>query len=243
MWRPVTVTQVKEETAHAHTITLAVPEWDGHRPGQHVDVRLTAEDGYQAARSYSISSAPERNTLDITVVLVDGGEVSSYLVGEARAGDTLEVRGPLGGYLIWTVADGGPLQLVAGGSGLAPLMSMLRHRRAQQADVPVRVLVSARTEADLLFADELAQLANDDAVDVRVTLTREQPEGWTGYARRIDRPMLQGVSWSPLERPRAYVCGPTNFVERAAALLVGLGHNATAIRTERFGPTGDPERG
>ena len=238
MWRPVTVARLRDETTRARTLTLEVPDWPGHRPGQHVDVRLTADDGYQAVRSYSIASAPEADAVDITVVLVDDGEVSSYLVGDARVGDAFDVRGPLGGYFVWTVGDGGPLLLVAGGSGLVPLMSMLRHRHARQADVPVRALVSARTQHDLLYADELEAIGVAENVNVHLTLTREQPPGWTGYARRLDRAVLEEIAWAPVDRPRAYVCGPTGFVEHAATLLVELGHDPIAIKTERFGPTG-----
>ncbi|MGH9026172.1 MAG: ferredoxin reductase [Acidimicrobiia bacterium] len=238
MWRPVTVAAGKAETARARTLTLLVPDWTSHRPGQHVDVRLTADDGYQAVRSYSIASAPESPTVDLTVELVDDGEVSSYLVEEARAGDAFEVRGPLGGYFVWTVDDGGPLFLVAGGSGLVPLMSMLRHRRARCAPVFVRALVSARALGDLLYADELVEIGKDDAAEVQIALTRDAPPDWAGHTRRIDREMLAEAGWAPNERPRVYVCGPTGFVETAGALLVDLGHDAGRIRTERFGPTG-----
>lgn len=238
MWRTVAVAAVKPETARARTLTLDVPDWPGHRPGQHVDIRLTADDGYQAVRSYSIASAPESAAVDVTVELVDDGELSLYLVDEARAGDTFEIRGPLGGYFVWTVEDGGPLFLVAGGSGLVPLMSMLRHRRARGASVPVRALVSARAPADLLYADELTEIGDDDGAAVHITLTRDAPPTWTGFTRRIDREMLIEVGWAPDERPRGYVCGPTGFVETVASLLVELGHDASQIRTERFGPTG-----
>jgi ferredoxin-NADP reductase len=238
MWRTVTVEAVRVETTRARTLALTVPDWPGHRPGQHVDVRLTAEDGYQAARSYSIASAPESPTLDLTVELVDDGEVSPYLVDEARPGDTFEVRGPLGGYFVWTVEDGGPLLLVAGGAGLVPLMSMLRHRRERHADVPVRGLVSARSLEDLLYAEELEEIGKDDGAGVHVTLTRDAPAGWTGYTRRVDRAMMSEIAFRPNERAHAYVCGPTSFVETAAAVLVDLGYDPATVRTERFGPTG-----
>ncbi|HEX6388312.1 MAG TPA: ferredoxin reductase [Solirubrobacteraceae bacterium] len=224
------VREVREETPRARSIVLDVPGWPGHVAGQHVDVRLTAEDGYQAQRSYSIASAPEAADLVLTVERIDDGEVSPYLVDELRAGDELELRGPVGGYFTWRASDGGPLLLVAGGSGLVPLMAMLRHRSAQGSDAETHVLVSARSDADLLFGDELA--------DAHVTLTRAQPAGWQGYARRVDAARLREVGPPPDARPRVYVCGPTAFVERVADLLVELGHDPGAIRAERFGPTG-----
>jgi ferredoxin-NADP reductase len=238
MWRTVAVAAVRPETAHARTLTLDAADWPGHRPGQHVDLRLTADDGYQAVRSYSIASAPESSAVDVTVELVDDGEVSPYLVEEARVGDEFEIRGPLGGYFVWTVDDGGPLLLIGGGSGLVPLMSMLRHRRARHAAVPVRALVSARAADDVLYADELTGIDRDDGAAVHITLTRDAPPGWTGFTRRVDREMLTEVSFTAAEQPSVFVCGPTGFVETAASLLVELGHDPKQIRTERFGPTG-----
>jgi ferredoxin-NADP reductase len=229
VWREATVREVVEENAGARTIVLGVPGWPGHVAGQHVDVRLTAEDGYQAQRSYSIASAPESPDLALTVERIDDGEVSPYLAGELRAGDAFELRGPVGGHFTWRVEDGGPLLLVAGGSGLVPLMAMLRHRRARGSDVDARLLVSARRWEDLLYRDEL---------EGHITLTREQPAGWTGFDRRIDADMLAEVGPPPDASPRVFVCGPTAFVERAADLLVTLGHDPRAIRAERFGPTG-----
>jgi ferredoxin-NADP reductase len=238
-WRVAEVLDVVPETPRVKTIAFDVPDWPGHRAGQHVDVRLTAEDGYQAQRSYSIASAPEAGDLELTVERIDDGEVSPYLVDEARAGDQFEVRGPVGGHFTWRVEDGGPLLLVAGGSGLVPLMAMLRHRAAQAATVPVRALVSARRWHDVLYRDELAAFAGrDDGLGVAYTLTRAVPPGWKGYDRRVDEAMLRAVGPGPGEMPRVFVCGPTAFVERAADLLVAAGHDPRAIRAERFGPTG-----
>jgi ferredoxin-NADP reductase len=233
-----TVAEVVQETAHAVTIALDVPDWPGHAAGQHVDLRLTAEDGYQAERSYSIASAPEAERVELTVERIDDGEVSPYLAGVLQAGDPLELRGPIGGHFTWRVQDGGPLLLVAGGSGLVPLMAMLRHRAANSSDVDVSLLVSSRTRGDVLYADELAHLAGAPGLAIHTTLTRERPDGWTGFHGRVDAEMLEQVGPPPAAAPRAFVCGPTPFVERAADLLVELGHAARAIHAERFGPTG-----
>jgi ferredoxin-NADP reductase len=238
VWRLGTVREVSDETEHARTIVLDVPAWPGHVAGQHVDVRLTAEDGYQAQRSYSIASAPEDATLALTVERIDDGEVSPYLVDELRAGDELELRGPVGGYFTWRTEDGGPLLLLAGGSGLVPLMAMLRHRAARAGTVDTRLLVSTRSAAELFYRAELARLAAGDGLAVHRTFTREPPAGWTGFARRVDAEMLTAIGPGPAGAPRIFVCGPTAFVERAADLLVELGHAAATIRAERFGPTG-----
>jgi ferredoxin-NADP reductase len=232
-WRPAEVREVVRETPSAATLVLDVESWPGHRAGQHMDVRLTAEDGYQAQRSYSIASAPEDDGPAITVERLENGEVSPYLVDDARAGDFLEVRGPVGGWFVWDAAAGGPLFLVAGGSGLAPLMAMLRHRARVGSDAEATLLVSARSPEDLLYASELDGL---DGVRVERTFTRSAPEGWTGYARRVDREMLAEVA--PALGARVYVCGPTGFVEGVAEALVALGHDPSRIRTERFGATG-----
>jgi len=237
-WTIATVAEVVEETHTAVTIALDVPGWPGHRAGQHVDVRLTAEDGYQTQRSYSIASAPENGRLELTVERIDDGEVSPYLADVLAAGDALELRGPIGGHFTWTVEDGGPLLLVAGGSGLVPLMAMLRHRANQGSDVDTRLLVSVRSRGDLLYADELAHLTGSDGLQVHETLTRERPDGWTGFSGRVDAAMLERVGPPPAAGPRAFVCGPTPFVEAAADLLVDLGHRPGAIHAERFGPTG-----
>ena len=230
--------ELVDEAAEARSIVLELDEWPGHRAGQHVDVRLTAEDGYQAQRSYSIASAPEDGYLVLTVERLEDGEVSPYLVDELRPGDELELRGPIGGYFVWEEALGGPLLLLAGGSGIVPLRSMLRHRAAVESTVPVRLLYSARTLDDVIYREELAHQPAGNGIDIRFTLTRAQPEGWSGYRRRIDRELLEDVAWPPEERPLVYVCGPTAFVEVAASTLVDLGHDPGRIKTERFGPTG-----
>ncbi len=209
---------------------LDVPDWPGHRAGQHLDVRLTAADGYRAERSYSIASAPGE-PVAITVERLDDGEVSPYLAGELRAGDALELRGPIGGYFVWGPEDGGPLLLVAGGSGVVPLMAMLRHRRAAASDVPARLLYSSRTLEDVIYRTELDGLA----AEVVHTLTRAQPPGWTGYARRVDAALLGEVAWPAERDPRVFVCGPTPFVETVAGALVELGYPPQRVKTERFG--------
>jgi ferredoxin-NADP reductase len=231
-WRPAEVREVIRETPAASTLVLDVAGWPGHRAGQHLDVRLTAEDGYRAQRSYSIASAPEDAVPAITVERLDDGEVSPYLVDEAQVGDMLEVRGPVGGWFVWEASQGGPLWLIGGGSGVVPLMAMLRHHRNAGSDAEARLLLSARTADDVLYRDELA------GFDVAYTYTRAAPAGWTGYARRVDRAMLAEVGFPPDARPRVFVCGPTGFVEGVAAELVALGHGAERIRTERFGATG-----
>jgi ferredoxin-NADP reductase len=241
VWRVATVREVVDETVHARTIVLDVRGWPGHLAGQHVDVRLTAEDGYQAQRSYSIASGPEEPQLALTVERIDDGEVSPYLAGELRPGDRFELRGPIGGHFTWRVEDGGPLLLVAGGSGLVPLMAMLRHRAARQSAAEARLLVSARSWEDVLYRDELSHLTDGrggDGARAHYTLTRDRPAGWEGFDRRVDARMLTQVGPAAAERPRIYVCGPTAFVERVADLLVELGHEPATIRAERFGPTG-----
>jgi ferredoxin-NADP reductase len=237
-WRLAALDDVIVETPRAKTLVLDAPGWPGHLAGQHVDVRLTAEDGFQAQRSYSIASAPEDASLALTVERLEDGEVSPYLTDELRPGDELELRGPIGGYFVWRNQDGGPLLLVAGGSGLVPLMAMLRHRAAQSSTVDTRLLLSSRSSDDALYRDELARLAAGDGLAVHQTFTREQPAGWSGFARRVDADMLSNVGPPPSQRPRIFICGPTGFVERAAELLVGLGHDTAAIHAERFGPTG-----
>jgi ferredoxin-NADP reductase len=232
------VAQLVEENARTKSLVLFVPGWAGHRAGQHVDVRLTAEDGYQAQRSYSIASAPEDNYLVLTVERLDDGEVSPYLTDELRTGDALELRGPIGGHFVWEERLGGPLVLIGGGSGVAPLRAILRHHLATGSGVPLRLLYSARSLADVIYRDELMRMIEDDGLDIRFTLTRQQPAGWSGYARRIDVALLAEVAFPSEERPLVYICGPSNFVETAASGLVELGHDPSTIRTERFGPTG-----
>jgi ferredoxin-NADP reductase len=238
VWQVATVRALRDETATTRTLVLDVPQWPRHAAGQHVDVRLTAEDGYQAQRSYSIASAPESPEIELTVERIDDGEVSPYLTEEVRPGDRFEVRGPIGGWFTWRVEDGGPLLLVGGGSGLVPLMAMLRHRAARGSDVEARLLLSARRLHEVIYRDELSGFAMDPGVKVAITLTRDQPSGWQGFDRRIDAEMLAVVGPAPADAPRVFVCGPTAFVERVADLLVGLGHEPATIRAERFGPTG-----
>ena len=217
---------------------LDLPNWPGHRAGQHVDVRLRAEDGYQAQRSYSIASPPEAPHITLTVERLDDGEVSPYLTEVLQEGDQLEMRGPIGGYFTWRVADAGPLLLVAGGSGIVPLMAMIRHRAAQGSPVPTRLLYSSRAFKEIIYRKELEQLANDSTLMVTHTLTRHQPADWRGYRRRIDRTMLAEVAWPAAEQPLAFVCGPTSLVESVASALVELGHDPLRVKTERFGPSG-----
>ncbi|WP_272474369.1 ferredoxin reductase [Baekduia alba] len=228
-----------DETAHARTLALDVPGWPGHHAGQHLDVRLTAEDGYQAERSYSIASAPEDARVALTIERIDDGEVSPYLAGDVVVGDAFEIRGPIGGHFTWRASDGGPVLLVGGGSGLVPLMAMLRHRARAGSRADARLLVSARTVDDLLYRDELERLASAmDGLSITTTLTRGTPDGWKGHGRRVDAAMLGEVGPAASAAPKVFVCGPTPFVEAVADELVALGHGAAAIHTERFGPTG-----
>jgi len=239
-WRLGRVTRRIDETARAKSLVLNVPDWPGHRAGQHVDVRLTAPDGYQAERSYSIASAPEDgDQVALTVERIEDGEVSPYLDDELAEGDQLELRGPIGGYFVWSTDMGGPLLLVAGGSGICPLMAMLRHRAARQSHVPTRLLYSSRSLDDVIYRKELDSLAGRaDGLEVFHTLTRSQPAGWSGYSRRIDRDMLAEVAFAPAQDPLCMVCGPTPLVEAVATTLVELGHAPDRVKTERFGPTG-----
>jgi ferredoxin-NADP reductase len=229
------VAAVVEETARVRTIVLDVPDWPDHRAGQHIDVRLTAEDGYQAAREYSIASAPGE-PVAITVERLEDGEVSPYLTQELRVGDAIELRGPVGGYFVWGPDDGGPLLLVAGGSGIVPLRAMLRHRRRTGSDVPVRLVYSSRSLDDVIYRAELDE--SSDGIEVTYTLTRVQPPGWTGYSRRVDAELLGEAAWSADRNPLAYLCGPTSFVEKVATGLVELEYPTQRVKTERFGATG-----
>ncbi len=234
-WQAATVTAVTRETAAVCTIELEPPDWPGHRAGQHLDVRLTAEDGYIAERSYSIASAPGE-PLAITVERLEDGEVSPYLTEELRTGDELELRGPIGGYFVWEHGDGSPLMLLAGGSGIVPLRSILRHRSRTGSAVPACLLYSSRTLPDVIYRAELDQ--HHDGVQVTYTLTRSQPPGWTGHMGRVDTALLGQVAWPAAAGPLAFICGPTSFVETAAAGLVGLGYPPERVKTERFGATG-----
>jgi ferredoxin-NADP reductase len=239
-WQLATVTAIRDETPTVRSFTLGLPGWPGHRPGQHLDLRLTAEDGYSVERSYSIASEPERpDEVDITVERIDGGEVSPFLHEVVVPGDRLEVRGPIGGYFVWEAALGGPLLLIAGGSGVVPLMAMARHRARAGSRIPTTLLFSSRGPDEIIFRDELDRLAAaGDGFAVAHALTRRQPPGWTGYARRIDEQMLAEVIEPLGAAARAYACGPTALVETVANGLVRLGLPPDRIRTERFGPTG-----
>jgi ferredoxin-NADP reductase len=236
-WQAATVVAIAAETPRVKTIAFEVESWPGHRAGQHVDVRLTAEDGYQAERSYSIASTPDGTRVELTVERVDDGEVSPYLTDELMPGDRIELRGPIGGYFVWEPSQGGPVFLVAGGSGVVPLMAMIRLRAAAGSDAGMELLFSARSWEDVIYRDELEQ-QEDDGLRVAYTLTRSQPAGWAGYSRRVDRAMLSEIGPRPEGRPHVYVCGPTPFVETVSSALVQLGHEPARIKTERFGPMG-----
>jgi ferredoxin-NADP reductase len=238
-WRLGEVVEITDETSRVRSIAFDVPEWPGHRPGQHVDVRLTAEDGYQAQRSYSIASPPEDDRLILTVERIPDGEVSPYLVDQLIVGDQIEIRGPIGGYFVWEAEMGGPLLLVAGGSGVVPLMAMVRHRAAVSSMVPTRLVYSSRSLDDVIYRDELDRLGGDnDGFEVIHTLTRVQPPDWTGYSRRVDSQMLTEVAFPPSATPAVFICGPTPLVESVAGALTLLGHEPKRVKTERFGPTG-----
>jgi ferredoxin-NADP reductase len=242
-WQLGTVVEVRQETPRVKSLILDLPDWTSHLAGQHVDVRLTAEDGYQAQRSYSIGSPPEDRYLMLTVEQIEDGEVSPYLTDVLRVGDQLELRGPIGGYFVWdartTRDDGRPIFLAAGGSGVVPLMAMVRHRANARSKVPTRLLFSSRTYEDIIYRDELDRLAADDpTLSVIHTLTRGQPVDWTGYSRRIDLAMLSETAWPAEQMPLAFTCGPTALVEAVADHLLELGYEARSIKTERFGPTG-----
>jgi ferredoxin-NADP reductase len=238
-WEAATVGAVIDETSKVRTLSLDVPGWGGHQAGQHLDIALTADDGYRAERSYSIASAPGE-PVAITVERLDDGEVSPYLTEDVQIGDEFEVRGPIGGYFVWDgdASDSVPLLLAAGGSGVVPLRAMLRHRSRIGSSVPVRLLYSVRSQAEVIYRSELSSPA--DGVEVIYTLTRKQPPGWTGYARRVDQKMMAEVAWPVASGPLAYVCGPTNFVEAVASDLVALGYPSQRVKTERFGATGTP---
>ena len=238
-WQLAEVREIVVETSRVKSIMLHVTSWQGHRPGQHLDIRLTAENGYQAQRSYSIASPPEEELLTLTAEKIANGEVSPYLVGDLRAGDQFELRGPVGGYFVWTAAMGGPLHLIAGGSGIVPLMAMLRHRERRNSRAPTLLLYSSRSLEDVIYREELDAMTRRDP-DLRVvnTLTRNQPDGWRGPRRRIDKALLGEKCFPPEQKPKIFVCGSTPLVEDVSRFLVELGHDPFTIKTERFGPSG-----
>ena len=237
-WRAAQVLEVRHESASARTLVLEVPDWPGHLPGQHVDVRLTAADGYQAQRSYSIASAPD-GALELTVERLADGEVSPYLTDALRPRDLLELRGPIGGWFVWQPGDQTPVQLLGGGSGVVPLMAMVRTRNANGSTTPMRLVYSTRTPDTVLYGDELRRLAGrDPTLRVELVYTRRAPEGWHGPAGRLDAAQLATLAWPPSDRPGCFVCGPTGFVEAIANLLIDQGYAPERIKTERFGPTG-----
>ena len=238
-WQLAQVRDFVVETYRVKSLLLHVGDWQGHLPGQHVDIRLTAEDGYQAQRSYSIASPPEDELVTLTVERVEDGEVSPYLTEELRVGDQLELRGPIGGHFVWTVATRGPLCLIAGGSGIVPLMAMLRHRDRRNARIPALLLYSSRSLEDVIYREELDGIARRDP-ELRIvhTLTRKRPDGWTGHRGRIDRALLAKVCFPPEQNPKIFICGSTPFVEDVSSLLVELGYDPLGIKTERFGPSG-----
>jgi len=237
-WQTATVRELLDETPSTKSIVLELPGWAGHRAGQHVDVRLTAEDGYQAQRSYSLASAPDESGLMLTVQRLEDGEVSPYLVDVLEPGDPLELRGPIGGYFVWEAALGGPLLLIGGGSGIVPLRAIVEHHAAIGSQVPLRMLYSARSQEDLIYRAELERLAGAGELELEVALTRAWPEDWQGHRGRVDAQLLGRVAGEPAARGLVYVCGPSGFVETVANTLVELGHDAGRVRTERFGPTG-----
>lgn len=238
-WQVATVESIHQETPNTKTFTLSLPNWVRHKPGQHYDLRLTAPDGYQAQRSYSIASEPERTgEIDFTVERIEDGEVSTYMHDVLVVGDQIEVRGPIGGYFVWEASMGGSVLLVAGGSGVVPLMSMIRHRLAVGSTAPMQLLYSSRTPEDVIYSRELTELQNSqNGPGIFFTFTRQSPAGWTGYARRIDVPMLREVSGLLGNKVQAYVCGPTLMVEAVANGLLQIGLGSNQMRTERFGPT------
>lgn len=242
-WQFGTVVEIRRETPNVKSLILDLPDWTRHLAGQRVDVRLTAEDGYQAQRSYSIASPPEDKFLMLTVDRIEDGEVSPYLTDEVSVGDRLELRGPIGGYFVWDANgagnDGAPLFLVAGGSGIAPLMAMIRHRANSAKKVPTRLLYSSRSLEDIIYREELERFArSDSSLQITHTLTRRQPQNWNGYRRRIDPAMLIETAFQPAENPLIFVCGSTGLVEAVATYLLELGYRPERVRTERFGPTG-----
>ena len=242
-WQLAQVREIVVETYRVKSLVLHVANWQGHLPGQHLDIRLTGEDGYQAQRSYSIGSPPEDELLTLTVERVENGEVSPYLVDELRTGDRFELRGPIGGYFVWTVATRGPLWLIGGGSGIVPLMAMLRHRDRRKITAPALLLYSSRSLEDLIYRAELDTMARRyPGLHIVNTLTRKQPQGWAGHRGRIDKALLAETGFPPEQNPKIFVCGSTPFVEDVANFLVELGYDPPTIKTERFGPSGGQAR-
>lgn len=239
-WQVGTVTEVRAETSTARTVVLDVPDWPGHLAGQHLDVRLTAPDGYRASRSYSIASAWTGSTIELTVEQVPGGEVSPYLVDVLKVGDPLEVRGPVGGWFVWNHEQAGPVQLIGGGSGVVPLMAMVRAHAAAASTTPTKLLYSVRRPASVIYLHDLKELAASEDVEITFVYTREAPPGDNRPPARIDAELLKSMTFQPEDAPTTYVCGPTPFVEAVADLLVAAGHDPACVRTERFGPTGGP---
>ncbi|HVV24773.1 MAG TPA: ferredoxin reductase [Pseudonocardiaceae bacterium] len=239
-WRVATVVDTRQETATARTIVLDVPGWPGHLAGQHVDIRVTAEDGYSAVRSYSMSSVGEDDRVEVTVEEVEGGEVSPYLTQVLAVGDEIEVRGPIGGWFVWRPEQTEPVQLIAGGSGIVPLMAMIRARASAGRAVPFRLLYSTRGPESAIYAAELRTPVG--GLDVTYAYTRHAPDGWPGMVGRIGETVVANATWPAAFEPTCYVCGPTGFVERATRLLVAAGHDQASIRAERFGPSGGRSR-
>jgi ferredoxin-NADP reductase len=238
-WRAAQVVAVRDESASARTLVLDVPSWPGHLPGQHVDVRLTAADGYSTQRSYSVASAPDGSRVELTVQRLDDGEVSPYLTQLLRPGDLVELRGPIGGWFVWRPGDTDPVLLLAGGSGVVPLMAMVRARVATASPTPMRLLYSTRTPETVLYGDELRRLAErDPQLNVALVYTRRAPAGWSGPVGRLDAAQLATLAWPPAAAPACFVCGPTGFVEAVADLLIDQGYAPGRIKTERFGPSG-----
>jgi len=239
-WQIASVRDIKSETSNVKSFTLMLPAWMRHRAGQHYDIRLTAEDGYQAQRSYSIASEPEREgEVDITVERINEGEVSTYMHDVLVPGDRIEARGPIGGYFVWEAMMTEPVLLIAGGSGVVPLMSMIRHRAAAGAKNPTALLYSSRNFEDIIYYNELEKLRTENGgLQIFHTLTRSQPAEWKGYTRRIDKDMLKEVAQPLGKTVQVFICGPTLLVEAAANTLVKIGIPSSQIKTERFGPTG-----
>jgi ferredoxin-NADP reductase len=238
-WRAARVLEVRDESPTARTLVLDVPSWPGHLAGQHVDVRLTAEDGYSTQRSYSIASAADGTRVELTVQRLEDGEVSPYLTEVLAPGDALELRGPIGGWFVWRPEEAAPALLTAGGSGVVPLMAMLRTRIATGSTTPMRLIYSTRRPDTLLYRDELKRLgAQDPGLRLDLVYTRSAPEGWGGPVGRLNASLLATLAWPPADSPACFVCGPTGFVEAVANLLIDQGHDARRIKTERFGPSG-----